>query len=184
AAWALAARGQEGMRRVGVLMNTGADEPEAQARLAAFMQGLQEFGWAVGRNVRIDYRWMPLSPAQICGGIGCASSRGYPGGGRPDHTNATTGEAYSAHRHRPRHRSGRCGLCGESGAAERKRYWLYPVRIQFGWKMDGTAQGGRAKRRARCGAAGARRRRSRTMGHHPGRGTHDVGGVEAELSNP
>src|SRR5262249_45757869 len=65
-----------------------------------------------------------------------------------------------------------------------KRYWLYPVRIQFGWKMDGTAQGGRAKRRARCGAAGARRRRSRTMGHHPGRGTHDGGGVEAELSNP
>src|SRR5262245_1095693 len=59
AAWPLAARGQEGMRRVGVLMNTGADEPEAQARLAAFMQGLQEFGWAVGRNVRIDYRWMP-----------------------------------------------------------------------------------------------------------------------------
>ena len=40
-------------------MNTGADEPEAQARLAAFMQGLQEFGWAVGRNVRIDYRWTP-----------------------------------------------------------------------------------------------------------------------------
>ena len=59
AAWPLAARGQEGMRRVGVLMNTGADEPESQARLAAFMQGLQEFGWAVGRNVRIDYRWTP-----------------------------------------------------------------------------------------------------------------------------
>jgi len=58
-AWPLAARGQEGMRRVGVLMNTGADEPESQARLAAFMQGLQEFGWAVGRNVRIDYRWTP-----------------------------------------------------------------------------------------------------------------------------
>ena len=59
ASWPLAARGQEGMRRVGVLMNTGADEPESQARLAAFMQGLQEFGWAVGRNVRIDYRWTP-----------------------------------------------------------------------------------------------------------------------------
>src|SRR5262245_7395013 len=45
------------MRRIGVLMNTGADESESQARLAAFMQGLQELGWAAGRNLRIDYRW-------------------------------------------------------------------------------------------------------------------------------
>ena len=58
-AWPLAARAQQGerMRRIGVLMNTGADEPESQARLAAFMQGLQELGWAVGRNMRIDHRW-------------------------------------------------------------------------------------------------------------------------------
>jgi putative ABC transport system substrate-binding protein len=59
AAWPLAARAQQGerVRRIGVLMHTGAGEPEAQARLAAFMQGLQELGWAVGRNMRIDYRW-------------------------------------------------------------------------------------------------------------------------------
>src|SRR5262245_10476971 len=59
AAWPLAAAAQqpERMRRIGVLMNTAADEPESQARLAAFMQGLQELGWAVGRNMRIDYRW-------------------------------------------------------------------------------------------------------------------------------
>src|SRR5713101_1659404 len=60
AAWPLAARAQqqsERMRRIGVLMHTAADEPESQARLAAFMQGLQELGWAVGRNMRIDYRW-------------------------------------------------------------------------------------------------------------------------------
>src|SRR5258708_28285767 len=59
AAWPLAARGQQGerMRRIGGLMHTAADEPESQARLAAFMQGLQELGWAVGRNMRIDYRW-------------------------------------------------------------------------------------------------------------------------------
>ena len=58
-AWPLAARAQqsERMRRIGVLMHTAADEPESQARLAAFMQGLQESGWAVGRNLRIDYRW-------------------------------------------------------------------------------------------------------------------------------
>ena len=59
AAWPLTARAQQpgGMRRVGVLMNVAADDPEAQARNAAVLQGLQELGWIVGRNVRIDYRW-------------------------------------------------------------------------------------------------------------------------------
>src|SRR5258708_28196970 len=59
AAWPLTAHAQqrERMRRIGVLMNLAADDPEAQARLAAFHQGLQEAGWAVGRNLRIDYRW-------------------------------------------------------------------------------------------------------------------------------
>ena len=58
-AWPLAARAQqpERMRRVGVLMNLGSDDAEAQARNAAFLQGLQELGWTVGRNVRIEYRW-------------------------------------------------------------------------------------------------------------------------------
>ena len=59
AAWPLAARAQQGerVRRIGVLMNLAADDPEALARLAAFHQGLQEAGWVVGRNIRIDYRW-------------------------------------------------------------------------------------------------------------------------------
>ena len=55
----LAARAQQGerVRRISVLMNLAADDAEGQARLAAFLQGLQEAGWAVGRNVRIDLRW-------------------------------------------------------------------------------------------------------------------------------
>jgi putative ABC transport system substrate-binding protein len=59
AAWPLAARAQQGqrMRRVGVLMNLAADDPESQARIVAFSQGLAELGWIEGRNVRIDYRW-------------------------------------------------------------------------------------------------------------------------------
>jgi Phage integrase family/ABC transporter substrate binding protein len=59
AAWPLAARAQqrERMRRIGILMNLGADDPQAQARVAAFLQGLQEAGWAVDRNVQIDIRW-------------------------------------------------------------------------------------------------------------------------------
>ena len=57
--WPLAARAQqsERMRRIGVLMNLPSDNSEGMARLAAFLQGLQELGWTVGRNVQIDYRW-------------------------------------------------------------------------------------------------------------------------------
>src|SRR5215472_4545921 len=59
ATWPLAARAQqrEQMRRIGVLMNLGSDDALGQARNAAFLQGLQELGWTVGRNVRIEYRW-------------------------------------------------------------------------------------------------------------------------------
>jgi putative ABC transport system substrate-binding protein len=59
AAWPLAARAQQPdrMRRIGVLMSTAADDLEGQARIAAFLQGLQELGWADARNVRIDIRW-------------------------------------------------------------------------------------------------------------------------------
>ena len=60
AAWPLAAaRAQQGerMRRLGVLINLTADDPEGYARITAFAQGLQEAGWTTGRNVRIDYRW-------------------------------------------------------------------------------------------------------------------------------
>ena len=59
AAWPLAARAQQSskMKHLGVLMNETADNPEAQNRFAAFLQGLQEAGWAVGRNLRIDIRW-------------------------------------------------------------------------------------------------------------------------------
>jgi putative tryptophan/tyrosine transport system substrate-binding protein len=45
------------MRRIGVLMNRAATDPEGQARLAAFQQGLQQASWSIGRNVRIDTRW-------------------------------------------------------------------------------------------------------------------------------
>ena len=59
AAWPLAARAQQGerMRRIGVLMTLASDDPEGQTRLVAFVQGLQQLGWTVGRNMRIDTRW-------------------------------------------------------------------------------------------------------------------------------
>jgi ABC-type uncharacterized transport system substrate-binding protein len=59
AAWPLAARGQKSssVRRVSVLMSTASDDSLGQAYSAAFAQGLQQLGWEIGSNIRIDYRW-------------------------------------------------------------------------------------------------------------------------------
>jgi putative ABC transport system substrate-binding protein len=59
AAWPVAARAQqaERMRRIGVLIPIAAHTPDAQANIAAFLQGMQQLGWSDDRNVRIDYRW-------------------------------------------------------------------------------------------------------------------------------
>jgi putative ABC transport system substrate-binding protein len=59
AAWPLAARAQQGerVRRIGVLTVYSQTDREGQARNAAFLETLQRFGWADGRNVRIEYRW-------------------------------------------------------------------------------------------------------------------------------
>ena len=59
AAWPLTARAQQGerVRRIGVLMHLPESDPEAQARVRALLQGLQQLGWSEGRNVRIDYRF-------------------------------------------------------------------------------------------------------------------------------
>ena len=67
AAWPLAARAQQPsrMRRIGVLTPFPADDAEGHARLTAFTQALQQSGWTVGQNVRIDYRWGPGNPATM-----------------------------------------------------------------------------------------------------------------------
>src|SRR5262245_27565820 len=58
AAWPLAARAQtKQTRRIGVLMGLVASDPEAQSRVVAFEDGLQELGWVKGRNLSIEYRW-------------------------------------------------------------------------------------------------------------------------------
>jgi len=67
AAWPLVARAQQpdGMRHIGVLMGTAADDSESQARTAAFAQGLAQLGWADGRNVQIDTRWATTNADDI-----------------------------------------------------------------------------------------------------------------------
>ena len=59
AAWPLAARAQQGnrMRRIGVLMARDENDPVAKTMVPAFTQALGNFGWTVGRNVRMDLRW-------------------------------------------------------------------------------------------------------------------------------
>jgi putative ABC transport system substrate-binding protein len=59
AAWPFPVRAQQAdsTRRIGVLVSFSRDNPDGQARLAAFAKGLQELGWTDGRNIRIEYRW-------------------------------------------------------------------------------------------------------------------------------
>jgi len=64
AVWPLAARAQQGerVRRIGVLMNQAADDPETHERSTAFRQGLQQLGWIEGRNMRLDIRYGAANP--------------------------------------------------------------------------------------------------------------------------
>ena len=57
--WPLVARAQQGgqMRRIGVLLPATADDATFQARVGAFLQGLQQLGWSIGKNVQVDIRW-------------------------------------------------------------------------------------------------------------------------------
>ena len=66
-AWPLAARAQQSkkVRRIGVLMNLAADDPESQRRMTAFVQELQQLGWTDGRDVQIDARWSAGEPERL-----------------------------------------------------------------------------------------------------------------------
>ena len=55
--WPRGRSSPSGCGAIGVLMSTAADDPEGQARIAAFLEGLQQLGWTVGRNAQIDIRW-------------------------------------------------------------------------------------------------------------------------------
>src|SRR5206468_12694906 len=67
AVWPLAARAQQSdrMRRIGILLPATADDPEFQARVGAFLQGLALLGWTIGRNVRVDTRWATANAGEI-----------------------------------------------------------------------------------------------------------------------
>src|SRR5215470_12077043 len=52
-------------RRIGVLMELAADEPQARSNVAALLRGLYRFGWSQGSNLMIDYRWAPDDPVLV-----------------------------------------------------------------------------------------------------------------------
>jgi putative ABC transport system substrate-binding protein len=70
AAWPLTARAQQSgrLRRLGILMTNSESDPEGQARIGAFRQGLQELGWTEGRNLLFEYRWTGGSMDRIRSG--------------------------------------------------------------------------------------------------------------------
>ena len=72
AAWPVAARAQESerMRRIGALLYPAADDPTAEASIAAFRQGLQRLGWSEGRNISILTRAAVVRDPSITSGIG------------------------------------------------------------------------------------------------------------------
>jgi putative ABC transport system substrate-binding protein len=71
ASWPLAVEAEpvQRTRRIAVLHNRAADDPEGQLRLTAFVQGLQQLDWTVGRNLRIDYRWSAGEAERIRKGV-------------------------------------------------------------------------------------------------------------------
>jgi putative tryptophan/tyrosine transport system substrate-binding protein len=71
AAWPLTASAQQPdrMRRIAVLMNNAEDDPEGEARAAAFRQGLQTLGWTEGKNLRIDWHWTAGDVGRIRGDV-------------------------------------------------------------------------------------------------------------------
>ena len=95
------------VRRIGALMNLAADDPLAQIEIAGFVGGLQERGWTLGSNLKIEYRW-GAGDAHLYRKYAAelvAFSRRYSGHWRHGCRRLARGDSYSAYRLRESHRS-------------------------------------------------------------------------------
>ena len=171
------------MRRIGVLMASAADDPEAQARIAAFLQGLQQLGWTDGRNVRIDTRWATSDADDIRRHAAELVALA------PDVILAATGTVTVA----PLLQATRtvpivfvtvidpvgAGFVASLARPGGNATGFTHLRIRHERKMAGAAQGDRAPRDAGGGPSGSGRRlRDRPVRRHPGRGAVVGGGGE------
>jgi putative tryptophan/tyrosine transport system substrate-binding protein len=142
ALWPLAAGAQQTarMRRIGVMTPFPADDAEGNARLTAFAQALQQSGWTVGQNVRIDYRWGPGNANTMRKYADELVALG------PDvilaATSASVAPLLEASRTVPIVFAGIADPVAsgfvEPGAARRQRHWLYRLRIFHRRKMAGA----------------------------------------------
>ena len=177
AAMPLAARAQERMRRVGILVSATADDPEFQARVGAFLQGLQQLGWSIGRNVHIDTLRQSRRSSQARGGIGRARARRHPGPWVHDRWAVAASDARRAGCVSGYCRPGRCRLRRQPGAAGWQRHRVHDFRIQPGREMAGAAQADRPRHDASGSPSRSRHaHRPRPVRHHPGRGAVGRGG--------
>ena len=136
------------MRRIGVLTGVAADDPDGQARIAAFLQGLQQLGWADGRNLQIEYRWAAGSADDLrkfaAELVALAPEVIFAAGG------TSLGALLQVTRTVPivfaivPDPVG-SGFVDSLGSAGRQCYGVYAVRIQFEWQMAGAAQADRAR---------------------------------------
>jgi hypothetical protein len=176
-AWPLAARAQQSgrvrriMRRIGVLTNLPANDAQMQTRNGAFLEALQQLGWAPGRNVEIEYRWggevadrnreyaaelVALAPDVI------VSAGGSPGLAALQRATRTVPIVFA------NYRSGRPGLRRGIGAAGRQHHRVHDIRVRPQCEMAGTAQEDRAWHVAGGGRSGRRHRhRKRGVGSNP-----------------
>ena len=137
AAWPAVVRAQgERVRRIGVLLNAGAADPESQTRLGAFLQALALLGWTIGRNVGVDIHWGTTDAAEIHKHATELAALA------PDVILAngavTVGPLLQVTRADSvccRCRSGRCRLGRQLGTAGGQCYRFRDVRIQHKWEM-------------------------------------------------
>jgi ABC-type uncharacterized transport system substrate-binding protein len=183
--WPIALRAQqrEQIARIGVLMGAAAEDPEGQARITAFRQGLQKLGLTEGQNVRIDVRWtagdaalerkfaaelVTLTPDVI---LASASP--------------TVAALQAVTRTVPIVFAGTIdpvggGFVDSLAAAGRQYYRFRFVRIQHGREMARTSQGDRAKRDASSGPSGSGHSfRDGAIRRHPIRSAIVRGGIDS-----
>ena len=184
--WPLAARAQDRVRRVGALMNLPADDQEAQLNMAAFQQGLQELGWIIGRNLRLDHRWGPLDRDGLRRRaeelVALAPDVMIVAGG-------SAGEAVQrASRTLPVVLAQSvdpvgAGFVSSLARPRRQHHWLYPVRIQSGGQMAAASQGDCSRRNQRRRPSRSRRssdcRRGRSVGCYSGHDRTDWSGSDS-----
>ena len=181
-AWPLAARAQqrERMRRIGVLLPAAADDPEFQARVGAFLQGLALLGWTIGRNVRIDTRWATANAAEIRRHAAELAALA------PDvilaHGASTVGPLLQATRTVPIvfpvvADPVAAGFVDSLARPGGNATGFMTVRIQHQREMAGAAQADRAGRDAGGGPSGSHPRpANQPVCRHPGRGAVAQGG--------